>query len=218
MTLNLSSPEKRSNISRMFIFLFWVSVILAFVRNGLALTTSTGGKLAQSIPTPALATRTTRSGLVVYTPLPVGYCWYGKLPCTPFFRPQLKLLLDLLVVKFLDRAAAKPMYVFGGCGIFSLVISLFTFLWMLGLKINRGTPFIETPLPLIVVVTFMIAMMCILLGLLAEMITRTFYESQGKAIYNIRSTRKMRQTMARGDQREEIFKDDRENTYGGQVR
>jgi glycosyltransferase involved in cell wall biosynthesis len=100
----------------------------------------------------------------------------------------IKVLLDLLVVKFLDRAAAKPMYVFGGCGIFSLTISAFTFLWMLGLKINRGTSFIETPLPLIVVVTFMIAMMCILLGLLAEMITRTFYESQGKAIYNIRST------------------------------
>jgi hypothetical protein len=34
-------------------------------------------------------------------------------------------------------------------------------------------------------------MMCILLGLLAEMITRTFYESQGKAIYNIRSMRNL---------------------------
>ena len=100
-----------------------------------------------------------------------------------------KVILDLLVVKFLDRAASKPMYVFGGCGIFSLAISLFTFLWMLGLKFNHQIAFIETPLPLIVVMTFMIAMMCILLGLLAEMITRTFYESQGKAIYNIRSTR-----------------------------
>ncbi len=100
-----------------------------------------------------------------------------------------KVLLDLLVVKFLDRAAAKPMYVFGGCGIFSLAVSLFTFVWMIGLKFSRGVSFIETPLPLIIVVTFMIAMMCILLGLLAEMITRTFYESQGKSIYNIRSTR-----------------------------
>jgi glycosyltransferase involved in cell wall biosynthesis len=107
-----------------------------------------------------------------------------------------KVLLDLLVVKFLDRAAAKPMYVFGGCGIFSLAISVFTFVWMLGLKINRGTSFIETPLPLIVVVTFMIAMMCILLGLLAEMITRTFYESQGKAIYSIRSTRNFQEIRA----------------------
>jgi glycosyltransferase involved in cell wall biosynthesis len=110
-----------------------------------------------------------------------------------------KVLLDLLVVKFLDRAAAKPMYVFGGCGIFSLAISTFTFLWMLGLKINRGTPFIETPLPLIVVVTFMIAMMCILLGLLAEMITRTFYESQGKAIYNVRSTRNFQEAGTNGE-------------------
>jgi glycosyltransferase involved in cell wall biosynthesis len=102
-----------------------------------------------------------------------------------------KVLLDLLVVKFLDRAAAKPMYVFGGCGIFSLAVSLFTFVWMLVLKFSRSVSFIETPLPLIVVVTFMIAMMCILLGLLAEMITRTFYESQGKTIYNIRSTRNL---------------------------
>ena len=100
-----------------------------------------------------------------------------------------KVLLDLLVVKFLDRAAAKPMYVFGGCGIFSFAVSLLTFIWMIVLKFSHGVSFIETPLPLIVVVTFMIGMMCILLGLLAEMIMRTFYESQGKTIYNIRSTR-----------------------------
>jgi hypothetical protein len=90
-TINRSSPEKRPNILRTIIFLFWASVILTFVRNGLALTTFTGGKLAQSMPTPALVARTTRSGLVVYTPLPGGYCWDGKLPCTPFFRLQLKL-------------------------------------------------------------------------------------------------------------------------------
>ena len=100
-----------------------------------------------------------------------------------------KVLLDLLVVKFLDRAASNPMYVFGGCGIFSLFISFCTFLWMLILKLNNDISFISTPLPLIVVVAFMIAMMCILLGLLAEMITRTFYESQGKTTYNIRYVR-----------------------------
>jgi len=50
-----------------------------------------------------------------------------------------------------------------------------------------------------VVVTFMIAMMCILLGLLAEMITRTFYESQGKAIYNIRSTRNLQEITGNPD-------------------
>jgi glycosyltransferase involved in cell wall biosynthesis len=102
-----------------------------------------------------------------------------------------KVLLDLLVVKFLDSAAQKPMYVFGGCGIFSLILSMFAFLWMLYLKIFKNFAFITTPVPLIVVMTFMIGMMCILLGLLAEMIMRTFYESQGKTIYNIRESRNL---------------------------
>ncbi len=100
-----------------------------------------------------------------------------------------KVLLDLLVVKFLDKAAQKPMYVFGGCGLFSLAVSIGTFLYMLGLRFFAGTPFILTPLPLIAVMTFMIAMMCVLLGLLAEMIMRTFYESQGKTVYAVRSLR-----------------------------
>jgi glycosyltransferase involved in cell wall biosynthesis len=102
-----------------------------------------------------------------------------------------KVILDLLVVKFLDSAAQKPMYVFGGCGIFSLALSVLAFLWMLYLKIFKNFSFITTPVPLIVIVTFMISMMCILLGLLAEMIMRTFYESQGKPIYTIRETRNL---------------------------
>jgi glycosyltransferase involved in cell wall biosynthesis len=101
----------------------------------------------------------------------------------------IKVILDLLVVKFLDKAAQKPMYVFGGCGVFSLVLSIFTFGYMMWLKLVKGISFIMTPLPLIAVMTFMIAMMCVLLGLMAEMITRTFYESQGKAVYAVRSLR-----------------------------
>jgi glycosyltransferase involved in cell wall biosynthesis len=105
------------------------------------------------------------------------------------FERVFKVLLDLLVVKFLDRFANKPMYLFGGCAVFSLAVSSIAFLCMLYLKIARDISFILTPLPLMVVMTFMIAMMCILLGLLAEMIMRTFYESQGKSVYNIRETR-----------------------------
>jgi hypothetical protein len=107
-TIDRASPDKRSNIVRIIVVLFWASVTLAFVRNGLALTTSTGGKLAQSMPTPALAARRTRSGLVVYTPLPGGYCWDGKLPCTPFFRPQLKLRGKSLAEGFyIDESTGK---------------------------------------------------------------------------------------------------------------
>jgi glycosyltransferase involved in cell wall biosynthesis len=104
-----------------------------------------------------------------------------------------KVLLDLLVVKFLDAFSHRPMHVFGGCGFFSLLLSFLTFVWMVVLKLFNGVPFITTPLPLVVVMTFMVGMMCILLGLLAEMIMRTFYESQGKTIYSVRSVRNIEQ-------------------------
>ena len=100
-----------------------------------------------------------------------------------------KVLLDLLVVKFLDVFSHRPMHVFGGCGFFSLFLSFLTFVWMLVLKLFYDVSFITTPLPLVIVMTFMVGMMCILLGLLAEMIMRTFYESQGKTIYSVRSVR-----------------------------
>jgi glycosyltransferase involved in cell wall biosynthesis len=120
--------------------------------------------------------------VVNHRPRRTGESKYG-------FERVFKVLLDLLVVKFLDRVANKPMYLFGGCAVFSLAVSGIAFLCMLYLKIFRDISFIMTPLPLMVVMTFMIAMMCILLGLLAEMIMRTFYESQGKSVYNIRETR-----------------------------
>ncbi len=50
------------------------------------------------------------------------------------FERVFKVLLDLLVVKFLDRVASKPMYLFGGCGVFSLAISGIAFLCMLYLE------------------------------------------------------------------------------------
>jgi glycosyltransferase involved in cell wall biosynthesis len=106
-----------------------------------------------------------------------------------------KVLLDLLVVKFLDAFSHRPMHVFGGCGFFSLFLSLLTFVWMLVLKLFYGVYFITTPLPLVIVMTFMVGMMCILLGLLAEMIMRTFYESQGKTIYSVRSVRNIEHAM-----------------------
>jgi glycosyltransferase involved in cell wall biosynthesis len=106
-----------------------------------------------------------------------------------------KVLLDLLVVKFLDVFSHRPMHVFGGCGFFSLFLSFLTFVWMLVLKLFYGVYFITTPLPLVIVMTFMVGMMCILLGLLAEMIMRTFYESQGKTIYSVRAVRNIEQAM-----------------------
>ena len=99
-----------------------------------------------------------------------------------------KVVLDLIVVKFLAGYANKPIYVFGGFGLFSVAISLFSGIWAVYLKIFQGVSFILTPLPLLVVLTFITGMMSILMGLLAEIIMRTYYESQGKQIYSVRDT------------------------------
>ena len=101
----------------------------------------------------------------------------------------IKVLLDLMVVKFLDSYAEKPMYVFGAAGFISLLVSFLAGFSALYLKLFVHKPFIETPLPLLFVMTAITGVMCILMGLLAEMIMRTFYESQGKSVYLVRATR-----------------------------
>jgi glycosyltransferase involved in cell wall biosynthesis len=103
----------------------------------------------------------------------------------------LKVLADLVVVKFLDSYAEKPMYVFGAVGLLSFVVSFTAGAAALYLKLFGGKSFIETPLPLLCVMSLLTGVMCFLMGLLAEMIMRTFYESQGKSVYAVRETRNM---------------------------
>ena len=102
-----------------------------------------------------------------------------------------KVVLDLLVVMFLDRYAQKPIYLFGGFGLINLVVSMLCALWAVWLKLFGGTSFIQTPLPLITVVTGTLGIMCILMGMLAELLTRTWYESQGRDTYLVRETRNL---------------------------
>ena len=101
----------------------------------------------------------------------------------------LKVLLDLIVITFLDNYAQKPIYVFGGAGFVSLLLSLGTFSYATWLKIVKGTFYIQTPLPVLSAMTLLAAFMCILMGLLAEMIMRTYYETQQKSIYLIDNVR-----------------------------
>jgi glycosyltransferase involved in cell wall biosynthesis len=102
-----------------------------------------------------------------------------------------KVVLDLIVVKFLARYAQKPMYVFGAAAIGSFMISLASGAWAIYLKIFENTSFVLTPLPLLFVMTFITGLMCLLMGLLAEIIMRTYFESQGKTTYLIREVRNL---------------------------
>jgi glycosyltransferase involved in cell wall biosynthesis len=100
----------------------------------------------------------------------------------------LKVVLDLIVVQFLARYSMRPIYVFGGFGIASLGLAFLAGLWAVYLKYFEATSFIQTPLPLLVVLLVITGGMSTLMGLLAEIIMRTYYESQGKAVYVVKST------------------------------
>ena len=97
-----------------------------------------------------------------------------------------KVILDLIVVKFLDRYMVKPIYVFGGFGILSLLFGVVSFVAMIVLKIVDNISMISTPLPLVTVMAVMTGISSILMGLLAEMLVRTYFESQQRTNYHVR--------------------------------
>jgi glycosyltransferase involved in cell wall biosynthesis len=97
----------------------------------------------------------------------------------------IKVVLDLIVVKFLASYSTKPIYVFGGFGLVALLLSLLTFIVMVYLRLANIADFVQTPLPLVVVMLFLVGCLSILLGLVAELTVRTYYESQGKRTYSI---------------------------------
>jgi pilus assembly protein TadC len=96
-----------------------------------------------------------------------------------------KVLLDLVVVKFLFKYAGKPIYVFGGFGFMCLGAAALVFLWALWLKLFDDISLIQTPLPVLSVILFALGVMSFLMGLLAEMLNRTYHESQAKPVYRI---------------------------------
>jgi glycosyltransferase involved in cell wall biosynthesis len=97
-----------------------------------------------------------------------------------------KVLLDLAVLKFLESYLVKPIYVFGGFGMAALASSFVVLAWALGLKLFGNTSLILTPLPLLAAMLFLIGCISVLMGLLAEIMIRTYFESQGSRPYLVR--------------------------------
>ena len=99
-----------------------------------------------------------------------------------------KVILDLMVVKFLMSYSQKPIYVFGGMGLLMVISAFLSGGYALYLKLVKGVSFILTPLPLLSVLLLMLGFLSILMGFLAEIMTRTYYESQGKPTYHVKET------------------------------
>jgi glycosyltransferase involved in cell wall biosynthesis len=107
------------------------------------------------------------------------------------------VVLDLLLIRFFHRYAQRPIHLFGRVGLWSILLSFVMFglmlyykffhSWLTGVK-NKD--FVETPLPLLTVVLFLMGMQSILMGVLAEMIMRTYYEAQSKTTYLLGEVRR----------------------------
>jgi glycosyltransferase involved in cell wall biosynthesis len=100
----------------------------------------------------------------------------------------LKVVFDLMTIKFMAEYHTKPIYVFGTFGLIAFLLSVIAAVWAFVLKFGYNTSFILTPLPIIAIVMLAISVQFFLMGLLAEMLVRTYHESQDKSIYAVRET------------------------------
>ena len=98
----------------------------------------------------------------------------------------IKVSFDLMTIKFMASYQTKPIYVFGSFGLLAFAISLLGGLYAVFLKIFHRADFVQTPLPILSIVMFAVGVQFLLMGLLAEMLVRTYHESQAKAIYAVR--------------------------------
>lgn len=98
----------------------------------------------------------------------------------------LKVILDLLVVKFIIDYSTRSIYFFGGLGLISILGGFCSGLLAIYLKIFHRLPFILTPLPLLTAILILVGIQLIVMGLLSDIILRSYYETNSKKIYTIK--------------------------------
>ncbi|MCE5333060.1 MAG: glycosyltransferase family 2 protein [Desulfobacteraceae bacterium] len=97
------------------------------------------------------------------------------------------VVMDLLTVKFLSGVSGNAIKVFGGFGLILVGLSFCSGLAMFFQKILYGISFIQTPLLLLSALLFILGFQSIFMGLTAELLIRTYHESQGKPTYVVRN-------------------------------
>jgi glycosyltransferase involved in cell wall biosynthesis len=100
-----------------------------------------------------------------------------------------KVILDLITVKMLGSYSTKPMYIFGGVGLSACAGGFIFALLTLFEKYFYSVKAHRNPLLLLAVFLFLLGIQFILMGLVAELIIRTYFESQGKPPYIVRRIR-----------------------------
>lgn len=102
----------------------------------------------------------------------------------------IKVVFDLVTIKFMASYMTKPIYIFGSAGVLAFAISLISALFAVLMKYAhwpQRASFIQTPLPMLAMVMMVLGIQLFLMGLIAELLVRTYHESQGKPIYTVKT-------------------------------
>jgi glycosyltransferase involved in cell wall biosynthesis len=99
---------------------------------------------------------------------------------------SVKVILDLITVKFLASFGSKPIYVFGGTGLLLMLFSTIIFGYLLVRRIFFLVSVMASPLFQLSAMFFILGFQSILMGLIAELLVRTYHESQRKPTYTVR--------------------------------
>jgi len=98
----------------------------------------------------------------------------------------IRVVLDLITVWFLGAYATRPLQVFGGAGLLFSGLGFALGIYLSIVKLIGGEDIGGRPLLILVALLIMVGVQLITMGLIAEMITRTYHESQSKPIYVVR--------------------------------
>jgi glycosyltransferase involved in cell wall biosynthesis len=103
---------------------------------------------------------------------------------------SVRVLLDLITVKFLHSYVTRPMHALGVPGLAAMALGLLSLAATLWMKYGASHPVFLTgnPLLLLSVMLELVGVQFISMGLLGELLARTYFESQGKAAYTVRAT------------------------------
>ncbi len=97
-----------------------------------------------------------------------------------------RVILDLITVKFMLDYATRPLQIFGLAGMLSLSIGLLISGYLTVLRLFFGEDLVDRPILLLGILLIILGVQLILMGLLGELIVRTYHESQDKPIYAVR--------------------------------
>lgn len=97
-----------------------------------------------------------------------------------------RVILDLITVWFLGSYATRPLHVFGTLGLFTAGAGVLTGIYLTLVKFIGHQDIGDRPLLLLAVLLTVVGVQLITMGLLGEMVIRTYHESQNKPIYIVR--------------------------------